>query len=119
MEVNLANILIGHHFRLHLESCHAIVKIDVETRMVIDFQDPRLQVPVNQQIEAKYLERLALQCLFTREGRHLLLDQRAINLHCLRTRVRDAVLDFLNIDSLLCKRLVKRLQRTLRAIVFD
>ena len=74
MEVNLANILIGHHFRLHLESCHAIVKIDVETRMVIDFQDPRFQVPIDQQIEAQYLERLALQCLFARERRHLLLD---------------------------------------------
>ena len=117
MEVNLANILIGHHFRLHLESCHAIVKIDVETRMVIDFQDPRLQVPIDQQIEAQYLERLALHRLFAREGRQLLLNQRSINLHCLRTRVRNAVLDFLHIDPLLCKRLVKRLQRTLRTIV--
>ena len=87
MKVDLANIIIGHHFRLRLESCHTIVKIDVETRMIIDFQDPRLQVPINQQIKAKYLKRLALQCLFARERCHLLLNHRAINLHCLRTRV--------------------------------
>jgi len=86
--------------------------------MVIDFQDPRLQVPVNQQIEAKYLERLARHCLFVCQCRHLLLDQWTIDLHSLRTRVRDTVLDFLHINSLLCKRLVKRLQRALRTIVF-
>ena len=96
-----------------------IGEVYVQAWMVVDFQDPRLEISIDEEIESKNLKRLTSDIKLVRHRSDLLLDQGTIDLHCLSASLRDVRLDLFDIDSHACQSLIKGLQGALRAVVID
>lgn len=119
MEVDLADVLISHIDFLQANTSSTGVKVNVETRMVVDFQDPHLEISIDQKVEAEYLKRLTDHFCVVREGSDLVLDQRAVYLHCFCAGVGDAFFDLVNVYTVGGEGLKEGRKRPLGPVVLD
>ena len=85
-----------------------LLKINVQTRVVVDLKYPSFQVLIDKQIEATDLEWFSLHGPISRDLPDLVFDHRAIHLHCLTASISDVGFDLLHVYSLLAQSLVDR-----------
>jgi len=86
IQVNLANVIIGHFLVLHRR---VAVEVNVQTGVVIHLQHPCLQILVDQQVQAQDLERFTRDVFLASHGVDLVLDQGPIDLHHFSASVID------------------------------
>ena len=102
--VNLADVVVSE---VLLFPFVVITEVDVQAWVIIDLQDPCLEVSVNHEVESKDLERLSSDIKLVSHGSDLLLNEGTVDLHSLSTSFCNTLFDLLDIDPHLGESLIK------------
>lgn len=96
-----------------------IAEVDVQAWIIVDFQDPCLEISINQQVESKDLKRFTLDVKLVSHSCDLRLNQGTIHLHSFSASSGYVLFDLIDINSHLSESLIKRLQGALGGVVVN
>ena len=75
-----------------------LLKVDIQTWVIVNLQNPSLKLMIDKQVEAQNLERLSANLSIVRHLGDLMLDKGSIHLHSLSACFSDVLLNRFDIN---------------------